>query len=227
MPTLQSSAAYLCSVPPPTIFRSERGQLPCFVLFYVEQLLGAWIPQRRIPGILCALVHGYRGCGAVHKSAAVAEGDELGKCIGALRAAEERRVSDLAVGVVLGLRREGAAEGAQGCGRGNWRRHWKICACIAVMRGQKVRAFGGLMEVAAGIGGGLGELFRLGSSAIVDITFKSSRVVFTTASADICHVNYTVGAAIRDIIYHNASCARPERCGPLLRRLLSPEPPYS
>lgn len=59
----------------------------------------------------------------MQKGATVTERDELSEGIRALRATEERCMSDLAVGVVLNVRCEGAAEGSQSRGRGDRCRH--------------------------------------------------------------------------------------------------------
>jgi hypothetical protein len=90
------SSAELCA---------ESGQFSSFVLLYVQQLLRAGMPQRRIPYVLGALVNGLGVRCAQGEGAAVGEGDELGEGVGALWPLEQSRVPHLGRWPKLGLQR--------------------------------------------------------------------------------------------------------------------------
>jgi hypothetical protein len=110
------SHSYLFSIPTPPKLGSERRQLPRLVLFYIQQLVTRGIPHWRVSYVLCGFVDGHGRGRPVEKGAAIAEGDELCEGVGALRAAEESRVSDLPVGVVLCLGGQCTAQSAEGGG---------------------------------------------------------------------------------------------------------------
>lgn len=91
--------AYLLRVEPSSELGSERSQFPCLIFLNIQQLLRTRVPERRVSCILCTLVDRLRRRGPLNKAAAVRERHQLGKCVWALWAAEERRVSNLAMGV--------------------------------------------------------------------------------------------------------------------------------
>jgi len=83
------------SIPTATETTSESLQTTSLILFNVQQLLTARVPERVVAHVLCAAVYGLRAGGALDKSAAVGQSDELGEGVWALGAAHQRCMADL------------------------------------------------------------------------------------------------------------------------------------
>lgn len=62
----------------------------------------------------------------MHEGTAVGERDELGEGVWPLGAAEERCVPNLGMRRVWCGRSQGVPQSAEGTGRGNWGRHWRV-----------------------------------------------------------------------------------------------------
>lgn len=121
-PSVEGSTYLLpFTIPPCAELGSEGGQFARLVLLDVQQLLTAGVPQRVVPDVLGALEDGLRAGRAQREGGAVGQGDELCECVGPLGAAQEGRVAHLLR--LAGVGRDGGAEGAEGAGGGDWRRH--------------------------------------------------------------------------------------------------------
>lgn len=91
----QTQQAYLLrtsnglSIPTTTETTSESLQTTSLVLFDVQQLLTAGVPEWVVADILCAAVDGLRAGGALDEGAAVGQSDELGEGVWSLGAAHQ------------------------------------------------------------------------------------------------------------------------------------------
>ena len=83
------------SIPTTTETTSKSLQTTSFILFNVQQLLTAGVPERVVADVFCAAVYGLRAGGALDKGAAVGESDELGEGVWSLGAAHQRGMADL------------------------------------------------------------------------------------------------------------------------------------
>ena len=83
------------SIPTATETTSESLQTTSLILFNVQQLLTAGVPEGAIPHVLCGAVDGHGRSGALGECAAVGEGHELGEGIWTSGPTEEGSVSNL------------------------------------------------------------------------------------------------------------------------------------
>lgn len=105
-------------IPTTTKAASKPLQAAGLVLFNIQQLLRAGVPQRRVAHVLCGAQNGGGRGGALGEGGAVGQGDELGEGIGALGTAQEGGMARL---LVLMLVLDEALRA--GC--------WSCCCCCA------------------------------------------------------------------------------------------------